>query len=145
VTALLGQLDVDTASSAGSTPGHPPRMLLRGGAGGEGARGEPALPLGLNGPDVGRLRGLGERVAAAGRPLLLLTDGVDEARTRTASSSAARGSPSSRRGRRPRAWPRPRSCGGCSRRSCAPDGAAAGRRHDAVRRVAHRRGRALAP
>ena len=83
VTALLGQLDLDTGGFRWLNAGHPPSMLLRGTQVVKELHGEPSLPLGLNG-----LTGSGPESFSIsteslqpGDRLLLLTDGVDEART----------------------------------------------------------------
>ena len=83
VTALLGQLDVDTGVFRWVNAGHPAGMLLRDAQVVKELEGDPALPLGLNGLIGGGPGGF--RVASEslqpGDRLLLLTDGVDEART----------------------------------------------------------------
>ena len=85
VTALLGQLDIDTGLFRWINAGHPAAMLLRDAQVVKELEGEPSLPLGING-----LSGTGTGVGAfpvsseslqPGDRLLLLTDGVDEART----------------------------------------------------------------
>ena len=83
VTALLGQLDVDSGLFRWINAGHPAAMLLRDAQVVKELQGEPSLPLGIN-----RLIGTGEGSFAVsseslqpGDRLLLLTDGVDEART----------------------------------------------------------------
>lgn len=83
VTALLGQLDLDTGAFRWVNAGHPPAMLLRGAQMVKELHGEPALPLGLNGLTGGTPDGFPvhtEGLQPADR-LLLITDGVDEART----------------------------------------------------------------
>jgi serine phosphatase RsbU (regulator of sigma subunit) len=81
VTAMLGQLDVDTGVFRWINAGHPATMLLRDGQVVKELQGLPALPLGING-----LLGGGEAFPVSsealqpGDRLLLLTDGVDEAR-----------------------------------------------------------------
>ena len=82
VTAFLGQLDLDTGEFRWVNAGHPPAMLLRGLQVVKELGGEPALPLGLNG-----LLGAGPQAFPVmseslepGDRLLLITDGVDEAR-----------------------------------------------------------------
>lgn len=84
VTAVLAQLDVDSGLYRWISAGHPPGLLLRAGQDPVELDGPARVPLGL-----GRLR----RVPAAGQPaeqvrqlepgdrVLLLTDGVDEARS----------------------------------------------------------------
>lgn len=83
VTALLGQLDIDTGLFRWVNAGHPAAMLLRETRVVKELAGEPALPLGLNGMTSGD--GPAFPVASEslqpGDRLLLLTDGVDEART----------------------------------------------------------------
>ena len=83
VTAVLGQLDLDTGLFRWVNAGHPPSMLLRGVQVVKELEGEPALPLGLNeltgsGPDS---FAVSSESLQPGDRLLLLTDGVDEART----------------------------------------------------------------
>ncbi len=83
VTALICQLDVDTGVLRSINLGHPAPMLLRGAQVVKELDGTPAMPLGLNGL-------LGEPTSASfpvgveqlqpGDRLLLVTDGVDEAR-----------------------------------------------------------------
>ena len=84
VTAVICQLDVDSGDLRHVNLGHPEPMLLRGAQVVKELGGEPAMPLGLNGL-------LGEPTAAdfpvhleqlqPGDRLLMVTDGVDEART----------------------------------------------------------------
>jgi serine phosphatase RsbU (regulator of sigma subunit) len=82
VTALLGQLDIDSGVFRWINAGHPAAMLLRGAQVVKELEGEPSLPLGLN-----NLSGDGISFPVSseslqpGDRLLLLTDGVDEART----------------------------------------------------------------
>lgn len=84
VTALLGQLDLDSGLFRWVNAGHPAAMLLREAQVVKELEGEPALPLGL-----GSLTDGGGPVAfpvtteslQPGDRILLLTDGVDEART----------------------------------------------------------------
>ncbi|MCW2667647.1 MAG: protein serine/threonine phosphatase [Frankiales bacterium] len=83
VTALIGQLDIDSGLFRWVNAGHPAGMLLRGAQVVKELGGEPALPLGMNGLTGG---GPESFVVATeglqpGDRLLLLTDGVDEART----------------------------------------------------------------
>jgi serine phosphatase RsbU (regulator of sigma subunit) len=81
VTAMLGQLDVDSGLFRWINAGHPASMLLRDGQVVKELQGRPALPLGING-----LLGSTEAFSVSsealqpGDRLLLLTDGVDEAR-----------------------------------------------------------------
>jgi serine phosphatase RsbU (regulator of sigma subunit) len=83
VTALLGQLDIDTGVFRWINAGHPAAMLLRDAQVVKELAGEPSLPLGIN-----ALTGSGPEHFSVtseslqpGDRLLLLTDGVDEART----------------------------------------------------------------
>jgi serine phosphatase RsbU (regulator of sigma subunit) len=83
VTALLGQLDVDSGVFTWVNAGHPAAMLLRGAQVVKELDSAPGLPLGL-----GSLRASGPEAFVVsgeslqpGDRLLLLTDGVDEART----------------------------------------------------------------
>ncbi len=86
VTAVLGQLDLVTGLFRWVSAGHPAPMLLRGGQMVKELTCPPALPLGL-----GELAGGGrpqveaffvaEESLQPGDRLLLITDGVDEART----------------------------------------------------------------
>ena len=80
VTALLGQLDVDTGLYRWVNAGHPAAMLLRGAQVVKELEGAPALPLGLNTLADGAFVVTTESLEPGDR-LLLLTDGVDEART----------------------------------------------------------------
>jgi serine phosphatase RsbU (regulator of sigma subunit) len=82
VTALLGQLDIDTGLFRWINAGHPTPMLLRGAQVVKELEGPPSLPLGINalsGAD-GAFPVSSESLQPGDR-LLLLTDGVDEART----------------------------------------------------------------
>jgi len=81
VTAMIGQLDIDTGVFRWINAGHPAAMLLRDGQMVKELQGLPALPLGIN----GLLAGAGafpvsSEALQPGDRLLLLTDGVDEAR-----------------------------------------------------------------
>ncbi len=83
VTALLGQLDLDSGSFSWLNAGHPAVMLLRGKRVVKELAGRPLLPLGL-----GSLRGddaapfvVQHESLEPGDRLLFMTDGVDEART----------------------------------------------------------------
>lgn len=83
-TALLCQLDIDTGELRTVNLGHPEPMLLRGTQVVKEVHAEPSLPLGLNGllreptPDSFQV---GVEQLQPGDRLLLVTDGVDEART----------------------------------------------------------------
>ena len=83
VTGLLGQLDVATGQFRWVNAGHPPAMLLRGAQVVKELGGEPSLPLGLNGLTGAGLSSfpVSSESLQPGDRLLLLTDGVDEART----------------------------------------------------------------
>jgi len=82
VTALLGQLDVETGRYSWLNAGHPDPMLLRDGRLVKELSCQPGLPLGMgdlagpNGPQYV----VCEEQLQPGDLLLLLTDGVDEAR-----------------------------------------------------------------
>ena len=83
VTGLVGQLDIDSGLFRWVNAGHPSAMLLRSAQVVKELEGEPALPFGLN-----ALTGSGptsfpvsSESLQPGDRLLLLTDGVDEART----------------------------------------------------------------
>ena len=81
VTALLGQLDVDTGVYRWINAGHPASMLLRDGQVVKELQGQPALPLGINGLLGGaEAFPVSSEALQPGDRLLLLTDGVDEAR-----------------------------------------------------------------
>lgn len=81
VTAMLGQLDVDTGAFRWINAGHPATMLLRDGQMVKELQGRTALPLGINGL-LGGVEAFPVSVEALqpGDRLLMLTDGVDEAR-----------------------------------------------------------------
>ena len=83
VTALLCQLDVETGELRCINLGHPAPMLLRGNQVVKELDGTPAMPLGLNGlldaPRTEDFPLLTEQLQPGDR-LLLVTDGVDEAR-----------------------------------------------------------------
>ena len=81
VTAVIAQLDIDTGVFRWINAGHPAPMLLREGHLVKELECEPALPLGM-----GTLTGpvsfeVCEEALQPGDRLLLVTDGVDEART----------------------------------------------------------------
>jgi serine phosphatase RsbU (regulator of sigma subunit) len=81
VTAVIAQLDVDTGLFRWINAGHPAPMLLRQGHLVKELLCEPALPLGmgtLTGPITYEVC---EEALQPGDRLLLVTDGVDEART----------------------------------------------------------------
>ena len=81
VTAVLGQLDVDTGVFRWINAGHPPTMLLRDGQVVKELQGRPALPLGINGlMDGAEAFPVSVEGLQPGDRLLMLTDGVDEAR-----------------------------------------------------------------
>ena len=81
VTALIGQLDVDTGLFRWINAGHPAAMLVRDAQVVKELEGQPSLPLGINGLMGGAesFRVSSESLQPGDR-LLLLTDGVDEAR-----------------------------------------------------------------
>ena len=82
VTALLGQLDIDTGLFRWINAGHPTPMLLRGAQVVKELDGPPSLPLGLNCLSAGdEPFAVSSESLQPGDRLLLLTDGVDEART----------------------------------------------------------------
>jgi serine phosphatase RsbU (regulator of sigma subunit) len=81
VTAMLGQLDVDTGVFRWINAGHPATMLLRDGRVVKELQGRPALPLGINGlMDGAEAFPVSVEALQPGDRLLMLTDGVDEAR-----------------------------------------------------------------
>ncbi|MDP9466481.1 MAG: serine/threonine-protein phosphatase [Actinomycetota bacterium] len=81
VTAMLGQLDVDTGVFRWINAGHPAAMLVRHGQVVKEVEGRPALPLGINGLLAGaEAFPVSSEALQPGDRLLLLTDGVDEAR-----------------------------------------------------------------
>lgn len=81
VTAQLGQLDTDTGVFRWINAGHPAAMVLRGAQVVKELQGTPALPLGLNGLTAGADGWpISTEALQPGDRLLLLTDGVDEAR-----------------------------------------------------------------
>ena len=81
VTGLLGQLDLDTGVFRWINAGHPAAMLLRDAQVVKELEGAPALPLGINGltGDADSFPVSSEALQPGDR-ILLLTDGVDEAR-----------------------------------------------------------------
>ena len=81
VTGVVGQLDVDTGLFRWVNAGHPDPMLLRGGQLVKELSCEPALPLGMGGLTGGASYDVCEESLQPGDRLLLVTDGVDEART----------------------------------------------------------------
>ncbi len=80
VTAMLGQLDVDTGTFRWINAGHPAPMLLRDGHVVKELQGRPVLPLGINGLLSAQEAPVSVEALQPGDRLLLLTDGVDEAR-----------------------------------------------------------------
>jgi len=81
VTAMIGQLDVDSGLFRWINAGHPAAMLLRDGQVVKELQGRPALPLGINGLLGGaEAFPVSSEALEPGDRLLLLTDGVDEAR-----------------------------------------------------------------
>jgi serine phosphatase RsbU (regulator of sigma subunit) len=81
VTAVIGQLDIDTGVFRWVNAGHPDPMLLRGGQLVKELSCEPALPLGMGHLTSGAKYDVCEESLQPGDRLLLVTDGVDEART----------------------------------------------------------------
>jgi serine phosphatase RsbU (regulator of sigma subunit) len=81
VTAVVGQLDVDTGLFSWVNAGHPDPMLLRGGQLVKELGCDPGLPLGMGGLTGGAAYEVCEESLQPGDRLLLVTDGVDEART----------------------------------------------------------------
>jgi len=81
VTAIIGQLDVDTGLFRWVNAAHPYPMLLRGGQLVKELTCEPALPLGMGALGVAAAYEVCEESLQPGDRLLLVTDGVDEART----------------------------------------------------------------
>jgi serine phosphatase RsbU (regulator of sigma subunit) len=80
VTAMLGQLDVDTGTFRWINAGHPAPMLLRDGHVVKELQGRPVLPLGINRLLTTQEAAVSVEALQPGDRLLLLTDGVDEAR-----------------------------------------------------------------
>ena len=81
VTALVGQLDVDTGLFQWVNAAHPDPMLLRGGQLVKELTCDPALPLGMGSLSAAGAYEVCEESLQPGDRLLLVTDGVDEART----------------------------------------------------------------
>ncbi|MCU1591781.1 MAG: protein serine/threonine phosphatase [Frankiales bacterium] len=81
VTAVIGELDVDTGVFRWINAGHPEPMLLRGGQLVKELTCEPGLPLGMGTLTAGAPYEVCEESLQPGDRLLLVTDGVDEART----------------------------------------------------------------
>jgi len=81
VTAIIGQLDVDTGLFRWVNAAHPYPMLLRGGQLVKELTCDPALPLGMGALGVAAAYEVCEESLQPGDRLLLVTDGVDEART----------------------------------------------------------------
>src|SRR4051794_25025124 len=81
VTAIVGQLDVDTGLFRWVNAAHPFPMLLRGGQLVKELTCDPGLPLGMGPLSAGTPYEVCEESLQPGDRLLLVTDGVDEART----------------------------------------------------------------
>jgi serine phosphatase RsbU (regulator of sigma subunit) len=81
VTAVIAQLDIDTGLFSWISAGHPAPMLLRGGQLVKELLCEPALPLGMGALTGSVSYEVCEESLQPGDRLLLVTDGVDEART----------------------------------------------------------------
>jgi serine phosphatase RsbU (regulator of sigma subunit) len=80
-TAVIGELDIDTGLFRWVNAGHPEPMLLRDGQVVKELACEPALPLGMGVLTGGPTYTVCEEALQPGDRLLLVTDGVDEART----------------------------------------------------------------
>lgn len=80
-TAIVGQLDIDTGLFRWVNAAHPDPMLLRGGQLVKELTCDPALPLGMGMLTPRRSYEVCEESLQPGDRLLLVTDGVDEART----------------------------------------------------------------
>jgi serine phosphatase RsbU (regulator of sigma subunit) len=81
VTAVIGELDIDTGVFRWVNAGHPEPMLLRSGQLVKELSCQPALPLGMGHLVGGPTYDVCEESLQPGDRLLLVTDGVDEART----------------------------------------------------------------
>jgi serine phosphatase RsbU (regulator of sigma subunit) len=80
VTGVIGQLDIDTGVFQWVNAGHPDPMLLRNGQLVKELACEPGLPLGMGALTGGADYVVCEESLQPGDRLLLVTDGVDEAR-----------------------------------------------------------------
>jgi serine phosphatase RsbU (regulator of sigma subunit) len=81
VTAIVGQLDIDTGLFRWINAAHPYPLLLRGGQLVKELTCDPGLPLGMGALGPASSYEICEESLQPGDRLLLVTDGVDEART----------------------------------------------------------------